>query len=75
MRDVPSRGRTRTPEDIAAWRAERLRAARFPAPLAEQVARNASYELPALLELIDRGCPPELAVRILAPLSGQVPEP
>jgi hypothetical protein len=69
MRDVPRAQRKRTPEEIAAWRADRLRAAHFPEPLAEQVARNTCYELPALLELIDRGCPPELAARILAPLS------
>ena len=32
------------------------------------LARDARYDLHALLELVERGCPPELAVRIVAPL-------
>jgi len=40
----------------------------FLPPLAEILARDARYDLHALIELIERGCPPPLAGRILAPL-------
>jgi hypothetical protein len=53
---------------FVAWRRDRLVAAGFPLPLAARVARNSRHDLHSLLELIDRGCPPELAVRITAPL-------
>jgi hypothetical protein len=36
--------------------------------VAAEVAHNAAYDLHALIELVERGCPPALAVRILAPL-------
>lgn len=55
-------------EGLLAWRIERLREAGFPGPLALAVARDSRYDLHELLELIDRGCPAELAARILAPL-------
>jgi hypothetical protein len=29
---------------------------------------NPRYDLHALIDLVERGCPPELAVRILTPL-------
>lgn len=50
------------------WRVERLLAAGFPAVLAGELARDTRIDLHALLELVDRGCPPELAARIMAPL-------
>lgn len=53
--------------DVAAWRMRQLRSAGFPAQLARSVAALRGYDLHALIELADRGCPPELAVRILAP--------
>jgi hypothetical protein len=53
---------------VVAWRAQRLRGAGLDAPLAERVARNCGYDLHALIALVERGCPPALAVRILAPL-------
>jgi hypothetical protein len=37
--------------------------------LAQWVAADPRFDLHALLELVDRGCPPPLAVRILAPES------
>jgi hypothetical protein len=58
-------------EGLLAWRIERLREAGFPDPLADSVARDARYDLHQLLGLIDRGCPAELAARILAPLDGE----
>jgi hypothetical protein len=52
----------------AAWRAERLRRAGFPEPLADRLAHQPEVDIHAVLELVDRGCRPDLAVRILAPL-------
>jgi hypothetical protein len=43
-------------------------AAGFGAQLAARLASDRRFDLHALLELVDRGCRPELAVRILAPL-------
>jgi hypothetical protein len=37
--------------------------------LAQQLAATPDIDLHALLELVDRGCPPALAARILAPLN------
>jgi len=56
---------------VVAWRAERLLAAGFERELAEILAADAPVDLHALLELVDRGCPPGLAARILAPLDEQ----
>jgi hypothetical protein len=55
-------------EDVATWRRGRLRAAGFDAALADAVAHDCAMDLHALLSLVDRGCPPHLAARILAPL-------
>lgn len=58
-----------TPQtDVAAWRLRRLLDAGFARPLAEMLASTLTVDLHALLELVDRGCPPHLALRILAPL-------
>jgi hypothetical protein len=43
----------------------------FPRPLAARVARDERYDLHELIELVEHGCPPALAVRILAPLEGR----
>lgn len=53
---------------LISWRAQRLAAAGFPAQLALRLADDHRIDLHELLGLIDRGCPPELAARILAPL-------
>lgn len=57
---------------VIAWRASLLRDAGCPATLAHTLARDRRYDLHELLELIDRGCPAELAARILAPLEDTV---
>jgi hypothetical protein len=57
-------------EPVVAWRVRRLREAGLGPALAAEIAADCSYDLHALLGLVDRGCPAELAVRILAPLDG-----
>jgi hypothetical protein len=54
--------------EIIAWRRTRLRKAGFDDELAEQLAHESAVDLHALIELVERGCPPPLAARILAPL-------
>jgi hypothetical protein len=54
--------------DVAAWRRRVLRQAGFETALAQQLAGNAEIDLHDVLKLVDRGCPPQLAARILAPL-------
>ena len=55
-------------EQVVAWRREQLAEAAFSLPVAARVASDPRYDLHALIELAERGCDPELAVRILAPL-------
>lgn len=55
------------PVDVVVWRRCRLLEAGFRADLAEGVAADRTIDVHALLDLVDRGCPPELAVRILSP--------
>ncbi len=55
-------------DQVVRWRREQLTASGFPSPLAAGLAEDARYDLHALIELCERGCAPELAVRILAPL-------
>ena len=50
------------------WRRRRLIAAGFEPPLANRLASDDAVDLHELLVLVDRGCPPDLAARILAPL-------
>lgn len=61
---------SQTTEDAAVvdWRRVCLLGAGFDLPLAEEFAHTRTVDLHALLELVERGCPPELAARILAPL-------
>lgn len=68
------KARRTTPEAVAQvspvveWRRSRLVDAGFGAELAAELARDCGVDLHAMLELTDRGCPPVLAARILAPL-------
>jgi hypothetical protein len=58
----------REPLELVPWRVRRLVAAGFTHLDAARLARRRDIDFHALLELIDRGCPPELAARITAPL-------
>ena len=61
-----------TAPEILAWRRRQLVRAGFSDALAERLADDPAYDLHALIELVERGCPPALAVRILAPLDEEV---
>jgi hypothetical protein len=55
-------------KDAVAWRRARLRKAGFGTALTEELSRECAVDLHALIELVERGCPPPLAARIMAPL-------
>jgi hypothetical protein len=48
-------------ESLRDWRMPRLRAAGFSPALARKLADDRGVDLHAVMELTDRGCPPELA--------------
>jgi hypothetical protein len=54
-------------EEVVDWRRRRLLDGGFPLPLATVLAADLRLDLHALLQLVERGCPPALAARILAP--------
>ncbi|MDT7713249.1 MAG: hypothetical protein QOD69_3341 [Solirubrobacteraceae bacterium] len=58
---------------LDAWRRRRLIDAGFDRQLAERLAGDDAVDLHELLILLDRGCPPALAARILAPIDRPVP--
>jgi hypothetical protein len=57
-----------TVDEVAHWRQEQLTRSGFSLALAAEIANDPHYDLHALIELVERGCRPDLAVRILAPL-------
>lgn len=73
-RQTPAAGPVpRTPpaepeSNLAGWREERLLRAGFDADLATSIASDCGFDLHVMIELVERGCPPRLAARILAPL-------
>jgi hypothetical protein len=60
--------------EVNRWRREQLLLAGFPPALATRLAQDSRYDLHRLIELVEQGCSPALAVRILAPL-GEALEP
>ncbi len=56
---------------VVTWRREQLLAAGFGLQASEKLARECGVDLHALLELVESGCPPRLAVRILTPLDNE----
>ncbi len=60
--------REQVEQEVVAWRRDQLVDAGFERPVAADLARDSRYDLHALIDLVERGCPPTLAVRILAPL-------
>lgn len=61
----------RTVERDIEWRARCLRNSGFERSVADRLARETAWDLHALLALVDLGCSPHLAERILAPLAGK----
>jgi hypothetical protein len=57
--------------DATPWRHDQLVHTGFPLPLAGLIAKDRRYDLHALIELVEQGCQPELAARILAPLESE----
>ena len=57
--------------ELVNWRQLELEQCGFPGPLAARVARDERYDLQQLIELVQQGCTPALAVRILSPIEGK----
>ena len=53
---------------LVQWRREYLAGVGVDPGLAASVAADLRWDLHALMQLLERGCPPDLAVRILGPL-------
>ena len=56
--------------EVVNWRQLELEQSGFPRSLAARVARDERYDLQQLIQLVEQGCPPGLAVRILSPVEG-----
>jgi hypothetical protein len=54
--------------DVAGWRERRLEAAGFDEATAVILAGDCGFDLHGLINLVEAGCPPDLAVRIMAPI-------
>jgi len=70
--DTRRRPREQDPAAVA-WRRACLLHAGFDVPLAAAVAADREVDVHGLIGLVERGCPPRLAVRILAPLDREGP--
>jgi len=68
MRTTRGTAPEREGAEVIAWRRQQLADAGFEASLAAELSADRRWDLHALLELVERGCPPHLAARILAPL-------
>jgi hypothetical protein len=76
LSEIPAVPRRPVPDsDVEAWRLRRLVDAGFPLPIALDFAATPGVDLHALLALVDRGCPPELAARILSPIDDTARRP
>jgi hypothetical protein len=58
--------------EVVRWRREQLTDSGFPLSVAARLAEDARYDLHALIELVERGCPHHLAARIAAPLEREM---
>jgi hypothetical protein len=54
--------------ELREWRRARLIQSGFAPELATRLGWDGRIDIHDLLELVDHGCPPELAARIVAPL-------
>jgi hypothetical protein len=69
MTDTPSE--QRDAEAIVEWRRVELLRCGFPPALAARIAQDERYDLHDLVELVEQGSSPTLAVRILSPLEAR----
>jgi hypothetical protein len=53
---------------VVSWRRTELLRCGFPRSLAVRIARDERYDLHYLIELVEQGCSPTLAVRVLSPM-------
>ena len=60
-----------THQGLVRWRRQQLVDSGFPLPVAARLANDSRYDLHALIDLVERGCAPALAARILAPLDDE----
>lgn len=58
--------------DLVSWRRDQMIRAGFDGATASAFSRTA-VDLHALIELVERGCPPHLGARIMAPLDLEPP--
>lgn len=66
--EVDERALSNHRETDLAWRRERIRDAGFGSREATRIADDSRFDLHELISLVERGCRPDLAARILAPL-------
>ena len=59
-------------DEVVRWRREQLLDSGFSTPVAARLADDPRYDLHALIELVERGCPQPLAARIVSPLEDEV---
>jgi hypothetical protein len=62
----------RASDQVVRWRRDQLVDSGFPLTTAARLAKDRRYDMHALIELVARGCTPDLATRIVAPLGDEV---
>jgi hypothetical protein len=65
VNETPQRRQTSEERAIVMWRLDQLRRAGFELADARVVATQRDIDLHAALDLVRRGCPPAIALRIL----------
>jgi hypothetical protein len=70
---VPTQSAQDSPDHVLIWRRDQLVRSGVPPSLAARAAVDGGYDVHAFVELLEHGCPPELAIRILAPLENDMP--
>jgi hypothetical protein len=58
-------------DEVFHWRSEQLAGSGFTPRLGAVIAADPRYDLHALIDLVEHGCRPDLAARILAPLGDE----
>ena len=58
--------------EVVNWRQLELEHCGFPRSLAARIARDERYDIHQLIGLVQQGCSPALAVRILSPLEAGI---